>query len=372
VNFDNFELIEFLNARKDAINILRDVYHVLIKEKDDLILLKYHQIDTPKCHLTNQCRGVIVTKIDDVYQYVCRGFYRFFNAGESSATPHMDRESSKAQEKIDGSLIKFYYWNDNWRIATNGNINAADSNLPTIFYTPAYGEVKTFADLVVYYLQSNDILYKTLQSFCERKTYLFELTSPYNRVVVPHKEIQLTFLSSIDNVTGEESLYNPTTLPSVKEYSFQSMDDCIHMAQNLPYDSEGYVFIDKFFNRIKIKSPAYLAVHHLRGESVPTVKSMLGLIGQGEQDEFLSYFPEYRDLYNKVNFAVVAYSEIAESLYNSCKVERKDIARIYGKYSGYIFSRMDNRVDSAREYLFKMHIKNQVELIEGIIHGGSK
>jgi hypothetical protein len=36
------------------------------------------------------------------------------------------------------------------------------------------------------------------------------------------------------------------------------------------YD-EGYVIVDANFNRVKVKKPAYVAVHHLKGKSTSII-----------------------------------------------------------------------------------------------------
>jgi len=358
VNFDDYDLLDFLNTVPNAITVLKEKYSMLVKEKDDRILFKYHQIDTPKCHLTNQCRGVIISA-DRPHKYVCRGFYRFFNYGEAYVAP-VDWGTAKVQEKVDGSLIRIYHHNDSLCIATSGNIDAFDSPLQT----PCLDKnLYSYGDLV------QQILPYTMYEVDKNTTYLFELTSPYNRVVVPHKEIKLTFLASIQNDTGEESFVNNTELPSVRSFIF-SARNVIEMAEHLPFTEEGYVVVDDKFNRIKVKSPAYLAVHRLKGESYPTVRRVVELIESGETEEFLSYFSEYKDMFSTVRDAIETYCIALDNAYDfvmSNSIERKDIATIMGKYSGYVFNRLDKRVDNSVEYIMGMPVKKKEEIIQNII-----
>lgn len=355
MNFNDYDLLHFLNTVPDALVILKDQYSIIIKEKDDRLLLKYHQIDTPKCHLTNQCRGVIISH-EKPYTYICRGFYRFFNYGEYAS--NINWNTAKVQEKVDGSLIRMYKYKGQVCVATSGNIDAFDSTLNTPWITKG---IDTYGALVEYITQGDTSYIK------DGYTYFFELTSPYNRVVVPHNESTLTFITVMDNNTGEESFVCDTPFTSVKVFDFEvEMHNVIQMAEHLPFTEEGYVVVDNNFNRIKVKSPAYLAVHRLKGESSPTVRRITEMIETGETDEFLSYFPEYTDMFTTVHDAIHRYTQALDNAYGfviaNC-IERKDIATVMGAYSGYIFSRIDNKVSTSREYLKGMPIKKKEDVI---------
>lgn len=43
---------------------------------------------------------------------------------------------------------------------------------------------------------------------------------------------------------------------------------------------------------VKVKSPAYVAAHKLRGECTPTPKRIAGMVVTNETSEYLSIFPE--------------------------------------------------------------------------------
>ena len=73
---------------------------------------------------------------------------------------------------------------------------------------------------------------------------------------------------------------------------------------------------DKNNNRVKIKSPAYVKAHHVRGEGL-TPKRIASLIVCNEDEEYLSVFPEDEDKFVPY---LVAYSKLIremDSVYNS-------------------------------------------------------
>lgn len=68
----------------------------------------------------------------------------------------------------------------------------------------------------------------------------------------------------------------------------------------MPFNEEGYVVVDKEYNRVKIKSPAYVNAHRLINNKVINTEKVLDLIIQNEQSEFLSYFPEYTEIFKSI------------------------------------------------------------------------
>jgi hypothetical protein len=48
-------------------------------------------------------------------------------------------------------------------------------------------------------------------------------------------------------------------------------------------------------------------IHHLRGEGQISYKRVVALVMQNEQEEFLSYFPEYKQVFDEVKTAYEAY-----------------------------------------------------------------
>ncbi len=224
-------------------------------------------------------------------------FYRFFNYGESHVV-EIDWDSARVEEKIDGSLISVFWYDGEWRIATNGMIDAKDATLPLAEST----HYRTFYDLAKSALMKQNFPLDD-NHFQKGYTYTFEVVSPFNRVVVPYKEIEIYFIGLRNNETLEEELpiypkYNNPILLRPKSWSFNSLSDVVKMAEKLPFSQEGYVVVDKNWNRVKVKSPAYLAIHNMKGEGVISESRVLDLIKTGEDGEFLSYFPEYTDVFN--------------------------------------------------------------------------
>ena len=104
----------------------------------------------------------------------------------------------------------------------------------------------------------------------------------------------------------------------------------MEIAKQLPFDEEGYVVVDKDFNRIKIKSPAYVAASHMKNNCVVTPRRVVDLIKTGEQKEFLTYYPEYdkiiTEVEEKIQKCETKIQELIQFVSQNKFETRKDLA----------------------------------------------
>jgi len=356
-------------------------YCLKIQDKGDLVLFKYNQIDSNFSDpIVQECRGIILDRRD--WHVVCHPLHKFFNYGEGHAA-EIDWNSAVTMDKIDGSLIKVYNHEGRWHVATNGTIDACDADL---MFSP-HEDIETFEDLFNWTLGQHladnggiDII--DFDDFFENLhpdyTHLYELATPYNRIVVPHERCSLYYITSKHNETGEEDKKFPHIANSIKTYRFNSLEDIVKMAEELPYSEEGYVVVDKHNNRLKVKSPAYLAVHRLKGEQSPSLRRIFDLILSGEEGEFLSYFPEYTEQFNKIKkgwetFLTKANRDIDYMFKNSKWESRKDFAMAAKTtvLPGLMFTLLDERVGhlTTTDYVRNMSQKSKDQIIKEIIKG---
>ena len=283
-----------------------------------LHVLNYNQIDsTPKAHpIVMECRGLI---LDSEFNVVSRSFDRFFNLGEQPETQtDIDMEQAICFDKVDGSLIKIYNWRNTWYISTRGTAFAEGKS---------NGFNLTFKDLVLKALNLPDD--KHFQAQCKQYldkdwTYIFELTCMENRIVKFYEGYKLHYLAARNNKTYAYGFCDFEAVQfgahCVKHHFFDTVEACIETAKTLPDLEEGYVLYQKGCPVAKIKSPAYCAVHLLRGEGLNS-KRMIELILTNNLQEYLTYFPE-----DGVHFVPYqkAYTKLLTNL-NECYTDTKDI-----------------------------------------------
>lgn len=316
-----------------------------------LVQLKYGKIHSDfSSTIVRQCRGLILDRHDN-WNIVARPFDKFFNHGESYAA-HIDWRTAQVQEKLDGSLMILYYYQGMWNVATSGTPNAGGT---------VQGFQMTFARLFWQTWYANKM--PLPGELHKNHTFMFELTSPYNRVVVKHDKPRLRLIGVRNNINGAEL---PThgfadyeivrSFPiagagyaALKE-SFDDMDPC---------EQEGYIVVDADFNRVKVKHPGYVALHHMRSSISP--KNVLEVVRQGEAAEVLAHFPEWKQIFDVVQGRYDGLLMELEQDWASmprnfnARKEFADVA-MTSRVPGAMFSMLDGRVKSVREFLAMMHI----------------
>lgn len=327
---------------------------ISVKYVDDLIVLNYNQIESPKTHpIVMECRSLILEA--GTLKVVSRSFDRFFNYGEAlNVMPEIDWARAVAYEKVDGSLIKIYSHKGHWYISTKGT---------------AYGD----SDCMGYGITFAELVYKALgcaddaefQALCERAdlwsefTYIYELTSVENRVVRRYEGYKLHLLSVRSNFSGlyvehyeaKNGLAIGAERPN--RIKFKSAEDCLRAAQGLKNLDEGYVIYQDGVPVAKIKSPAYVAVHHIRGEGL-NPKRIMQLVLTNEQDEYLQYFPEDRAVMQPYIDAKQTLDYAINALYDSIQgiVDQKDFAIQAGKsdFKAALFQARSKGIDPVQAF----------------------
>lgn len=316
----DLKIREFIWSHPDWEELLqKPPYCLKISRDDGYIMFKYSQIESDfNEEIVQEARGIIFRESD--WDCVCHAFNKFGNYGENYV-PDIDWDSVSVTEKKDGSLIKWWWDNDNWHISTNGTIDAAKANLNDVKFA-------TFMDLIKHTLSEkatrNGFTFWDINDvFNQNKhlTLMFELVTPYNRVVVPTDKCDIFYLGARNIVTGEEYPMwdNPFKgyIEHPRIFDMKNLEDVKAAADALPWDEEGYVCVDKNFNRCKIKSPAYVIAHHARSNGVITNKRLIEVVLRNEIDEFCIYCSEYKDKIKEIQLDMIGREY--EAHYAVCK-----------------------------------------------------
>lgn len=370
------EVVDYL--RQNSIQKLQEEFGIKIKEygAEGLVVLNYDQILSPKtAKITSECRGLILSTL--FYDVVCRPFDRFFNYGEAGVVLQNENELHNCEvfEKVDGSLIKVYYFDGSWRIGTRGTAFAE---------TEVNGFEITFESLVLKALGFQFLFqFSALMNYLKAPrflTFLFELTSLQNRVVTRYgNEPTLWYLNARHKTTGEYFYEEGRALASqissaIKfpvEYSFSSVSECVTAAKELPSLKEGYVLYHKNSKVpfAKIKSPAYCAVHLIRGEGLNPKRTM-ELVLTNEQEEYLSYFPEDRSFVEVYSNALSSLLTEMQLKYNEVKdiVEQKEFACTIKElqYSSILFRARKNKISTTQAF-YDSQLSLQLKLLESCV-----
>ncbi len=369
------KLLKFINQHNDWREILtKEPYNLIVKDDEPYFLLKYDMLNSDMSNpFVQEARGCIFRfdKEKDCYICVCHPFDKFFNAQEANAA-EIDWDSAVIYEKIDGSLIKFWYDLDEWHISTNSTIDARKAEVE------GYDGTMTFYDLVLSAL-GKEKLGTMLASLNPTCTYMFELVSPYNRLVVPYEHTELYFIGWRDKYDKEQNIkdvhaWMPNEVYQPKIYQFKSIDDVLDAAASLSKLNEGFVVCDKDFNRIKVKGAEYLEAFHIRGNGKITQKKVVKAILDGYIDDMVGFFgdmPEIQKTINDFKFIEQAFEVARAAMENYIKVyqleDRKAIAEYVkelGNAQGYCFAALKNPEITAFDYLKKISVDKVLKYME--------
>jgi len=345
-------------------------YNLIIKEDGGLIILSYTPHTDFNERICRECRGLILDA--ETFEIVCYGFDKFFNYADPFAAK-IDWESVAIQKKIDGSLMKIAYsekgrsYLDGRKIlvATNNCIFAAEASVNKLGDNGhGDGSISNFEELFWKAIaiageasgKSENVLNK--ENILPGYTYMFELCSPYNRVVVPHSNIEIYHIGTRNNETLEE-VETDIGIPKPERYGFRTLAECVESVSKLPYNEEGYVAVDKYYNRVKIKSPAYVATHHIISNI--SDKRIFILIRDGEAEDFLSRFPEYKKTVESVEIKITKFKEYVAEFSRAKKLSEippgkefdKEYAMIVKESlcSSYFFGLRQKKWNDTTEYL---------------------
>lgn len=349
------------------------------RQHDNLVLLKYNQIASPMGErIVQECRGIILDEADE-WAIVSRAFDKFFNHGEGHAAP-IDWATARVQEKVDGSLIVVYRYAGDWHVATSGTPDAGGAiwqrgDVPRTWEL-APGVTRPMpASFAEYFWQVLDTYHSGMfrrheppREFC----YFFELCGPLNRIVVSHDQARLHLLGARERygwaevpAADAEGLLGGY-IPSVREYDLASIDGIMQsFAAMSPLGQEGYVIVDGNFNRIKVKHPGYVALHHAKDGL--TLKAFVEIARSGESSEVITAFPELKPELDEAKRRVDAAVKDIEADYARLMhiKEQKAFAleAVKTRCSAALFQVRAGKAACVRDFFAKMQIDRLMDLL---------
>lgn len=319
----------------------------------NLVSFKYG-IDAPFAEKAcREARALVLDEADN-WAVACQGFEKFFNLGEGFA-PALDLSTTRAFEKVDGTLIVAYQYAGGWEFATTGTPDATTGD-PTPFRELF---MRTYARPLPPATESFD------------NFYFFELCTPENRVVVHYAESKIVALGGRSAETGKEfpawCTADDWGVEAVVEHPFDDYEGMQRLMADSPAtEREGVVCVDGAWNRVKLKTPQYALLHHMK--SSWTDAKMWDAVRAGESGELGAYFPEKVGQIQRANARM---AEVAQDIeqdltdFNGRVTTQKEFAALALKtpYSGILFGVRGGRYGSVREALRTISLDAFVQIM---------
>lgn len=298
-----------LRSGKWSLQRLKDELFINVREHPGLgvVCLNYNQILSPMSNpVVQECRALVLdAQTWDVRSWV---FGKFFNLGEGHIPKDFDWNAFKTYEKLDGSLVHFWYhdtagWQCGTRSVPDAETGLDDTGL-------------TFKQLILLTMKDMETTWDEFVACLDPNyCYAFELTTPENQVVVEYPERMLTLLAARDLRTLQERSVEGwirwSPFPIVKLYPTWSLEAVKDSVQGRdPKQHEGYVLVDQYFHRIKIKSESYVFMSSRKDSLQKSNKARVELILADAADDVMPSLPPYiqekiRGLQSKLRGAVI-------------------------------------------------------------------
>jgi hypothetical protein len=347
--YDSWDyLTNFINKNRDTFEeeLSKAPYVIKVKRHSDrpnLVMFKYSQFESDFSNpVVRCCRGSVYDiRPDGTVKPYLMPFFKFSNFGESGADPIDWNHTLYVRDKLDGSLLKLLKepdGNDLW--TTNGSFEIG-VEVPELYpaetdenLVPPY----TFAGLRDYALRGHE---KEIERLPPLWTFMFELTSPYNRIIVPYRETKLILLGCRDPQGAEhtpewaiENFGMSFATPHI--FPLKNIDEVIAYCKSIDTnDREGVVVQDGNYNRIKIKTDHYRSLFFLKGEDNFNDEKVFTSIKQESIDDALAAWPEIRPRAEEIIAEWVGFSN--------------GVAELCKKAAGYYQQCRKDLIDDPRE-----------------------
>jgi len=311
------ELVNYINNHPNTWEQDLCDLNIDMKHDGDLTIFNYGIGADFSNPLVQEARGIILRENN----VVCWPFRKFGNYSEEYCDS-IDWSSAQVQEKIDGSIVKLWWNNNAWQWSTNKTINAANAPIADVDIS--------FLDVIQSADNYENIAFDELN---KHYTYIFELTSPMTQIVIKYDNTHLYHLGTRDNVSGQEYLLD-IGIEQPKRYDISNFEQAL-AAVNVLNDTniahEGFVVVDKYFNRIKIKTPQYIMYHHAINNGHITAKRLYTVLTSDDIDVnvLLQQYPAYKsrvEQYYAARHDAIVFIESTRMLAEV--MTRKEIANI--------------------------------------------
>jgi hypothetical protein len=359
----------------------------------DKFALNYDQILAKSGDpVAEQCRGLVIRPVkpfsvkgnDDSWkdhrvgeiEVLAWPMCRFYNHGDASAAEiDWSHPSLKVYEKVDGTCI-ILYWDplhEKWHCGTRsvpeadlpinaGNLEIGDTTFAQLFLKaliatreevsgkPVDWEV-TGPDKVIH-------LNKEL-------TYVFELVSPYNQIVVTYPEPRTYLLAARHTQTGKELPIESLRIEHVRRPRTWEIRDVAALACFVdaadPSQLEGAVVcvqVGPHFKRLKVKNKTYVLAHKSKDTVTSSVRNALEAVILDKADDIIPLVPvDVQDRLRNMQRAFNDYCRGIDAKFAEYKAEaagsRKRFAEqvlLAGGFTAPFFNLWENRAVNAREW----------------------
>lgn len=291
-----------------------------VKDENNIII-KYNKSKLNPSNLltTGLFRSIVVQKINDVYKVVSFAPPKSLNIQNELFT---QTNNVVYQEFIEGTMINVYFdvIKNDWEITTRTIIGGKNK---------FFKDSLTFRDMFLEAMNESKLDFDNLnKSLC----YSFVVQHPKNRIVLKAPK-PLLYLCAIyeckDNQIYEHNIYDSGMGQFVympycygDKYTFETAKQ-IFASNITPFYCLGVVIKHRNGMRTKLRNPNYEYVRSLRGNQPKSQFQYLNLRNCGKVHEFLKFYPDFADEFNKYRSQVHQFTNNLHTFYLNCYASKE-------------------------------------------------
>tara|TARA_Y100000385_G_C13059636_1_gene623718 strand:- start:473 stop:1741 length:1269 start_codon:yes stop_codon:yes gene_type:complete len=299
-------------------------------------------------------------------------------------------EDSYSEDFIDGTMINLFYNNESseWTISTRSAVGGNNR-----FYDDCQ-TIKTDFNINKYNISFRELFYDTCKvinfnphNLPKEYSYCFVVQHPLNRIVTPVSVPQIYLVKIVEifkiNMDLDIDGYNNNTLQfNIKNINLQSFYEIYFNLFNnsyisfpkrynidnfnninnyfthheCPYYLVGTIIYNKSGIRSKIRNPNYNNVKLLRGNHPKLQYNFLCLKRDNKIREFLNYYPEHYESFEKYRTLTFEYTNNLYKCYVSCYIyKQQELKNFPFEYKTHMFK---------LHKMYKDKLKNQKRVVD--------
>lgn len=253
-----------------------------IKEKDNLYMLSFNDKNDLNDDLVREVNGIILEK--DTNKLIHYSFPKAYDGlTEEDGTDYYSKPLDKFRTEIliEGTMIKLFYYNDEWNIATSRMIDAVYSH---------WGSEKSFKEL---FLETCALKETSLSFDLLDKNYCYSY-------ILQHPEITIGYDITIPWIVPFNRV-NTTTLEEESYMTYYGVNYSLEQLQTELSYNKNFMIITEDNKRIKMISKEYKYAKDLLNNT-PSIKwAYLEAIKNEMSDVFRNFFPSKMDIFDYVD-----------------------------------------------------------------------
>ena len=380
--------------RNHTFQQLEDEHGVCVRwnATSDKLSVNYYQFMTKSGDkLAEQCRGMVIRPTqfvkshfgdDDGWKHAIVGdidvlawpMNRFYNHGDGAAVEiDWSDPNIRVYEKVDGTCI-ILYWDPlhcRWHAGTRsvpeadlpiyaGHMEIGDTTFSQLFLKALVSTREELSGQPVgWHVDGPD----KVVHLNKELTYVFELVSPYNQIVVVYPHPRVYFLAARHTASGKEIAIETLRLEHVRRPKTWPIRDVVTLSAFVdsasPSELEGAVVCDSRFGRLKVKNKTYVLAHKSKDSVTSSLRNALEAVVLEKVDDIVPLVPaDVGERLLKMQAAYAGFCHIIDTNVTAFKLEaagsRKRFAELVmlsGDWSAPYFSLWEGRAPSAREWV---------------------